>query len=71
MISLTSTTVGAGEQLSVAVGGVNTGVAGQLIVALAPAALITGATVSFTVMICMHVVMLALESVALYVRVRV
>jgi hypothetical protein len=43
--------VGFGSQVSVAVGAVNTGTAGQLMVALAPAALIEGAVVSITVMV--------------------
>src|SRR5204863_362492 len=46
LTSLTSTTAGAGAQLSVAVGGVKTGTAGQLIVASAPAALMVGNTSS-------------------------
>ena len=41
----------AAEHSSVAVGAVNTGTAGQLIVASAPAALITGAVMSTTVMV--------------------
>ena len=44
--SLTSDTTGAGSQASLAVGAVNTGLAGQLMVALAPAALIVGGVVS-------------------------
>src|ERR1043166_7804003 len=63
--SLTSTTVGAGAQLSVAVGGVKTGVAGQSMVASGPAALIMGATSSLTVMICVQVSKLPQASVAL------
>src|SRR5256885_10536518 len=46
---------GLGSQESVAVGGVNTGVAGQLIVALAPAALIVGGVLSRTVIVWLSV----------------
>jgi len=50
-LSLTSTTT-AVQQASVAVGGVNTGVAGQEIVALLPAAPIVGGVLSMEVMVC-------------------
>ena len=62
--SLTSTTVGAAAQLSVAVGAVKTGRAGHSIVTLAPAALMVGAVVSCTVMTWVQVFVLLDESTA-------
>ena len=63
--SLTYTTLGAGAQLSVAVGAVKLGRAGQSMVALAPAALMIGATSSLTVMVWAQVWKLPQASVAL------
>src|SRR6266704_902463 len=69
--SLTRFTV-APPQVSEAVGGVNTGVAGHSMVALAPAAPIVGAVVSTTVMVwCTWVLWLPLQSVASQVRISV
>src|SRR5262245_39244162 len=62
--SPTSTTIGAGRQLSVAVGGVNIGTAGHSIVALAPAAPIVGGVVSLTVMVWEQSLVLPQSSLA-------
>jgi hypothetical protein len=67
--SLTSCTV-AVLHPSVAVGAVNVGVAGQLIVAFAPALLIVGAVLSITVKLCVHV-LVQLFSVTVSVSVKV
>jgi len=66
--SLTSCTV-AMLHPSVAVGGVKVGVAGQLIVALAPALPIEGAVLSITVKLCVHV-LVQLFSVTVSVNVK-
>src|SRR5438876_554579 len=69
--SLTRFTV-APPQVSEAVGGVKLGVAGHSMVALAPAAPIVGAVVSFTEMVwCTWALWLPLQSVASQVRVSV
>ena len=54
---------------SVAVGAVNDGVAGQSIVALAPAALIVGGVISLTVIVCAAVTVLPQPSAAVHVLV--
>ena len=72
LVSLTCSTAGAASQESVAVGGVNCGMAGHWIVAFAPGALIDGAVVSVTVIVWLTVPDSFFEqSTAFHVRVRV
>src|SRR5215212_7699907 len=67
----TDVITGFGSQLSVAVGAVNTAVAGHWIVASSPCPLSTGAVVSSMVMVCDTVAVLPAQSVAVQVRVTV
>src|SRR6185369_8351948 len=60
-----------GPQASLAVGVLNTGVAGHSMVSGPPTPLIMGLVVSLTVMVCVQVAELPHRSVALYVRVTV
>ena len=67
--AFTSDTTGFGSQASVAVGGVNAGVAGQLIVPLGPATDSVGAVSSLTLIVWLAVLVLPQASFAVHVRV--
>ena len=61
---------GAGSQVSVAVGGGNTGVAGHWIGLTTAGQVITGGVVSITATVWLHDAALPLQSVTVQVRVR-
>src|ERR1043165_4985844 len=67
VLSDTSTTEGLGSQASIAKGAVNTGAAGQSIIASGPGDEITGAVVSTTVKVAVVVLMLPQASVTVKV----
>ena len=60
-------TVTLASQASVAVGGINTGVAGQLIGVTCVAQVIVGGVISCTTIVALHVAVLPQSSVAVHV----
>ena len=70
MVTSTNVVTGAGSQVSLAVGGGNTGVAGHWIGEGATGHVITGGVVSITTTVWLHDAELPLQSVTVQVRVR-
>ena len=67
MVTSLKVIVTVGSQVSVAVGGINTGVAGQLIGVVCVAQVIVGGEISRTTMVLLHVAVLPQSSVAVHV----